>query len=169
MVSPIVVHVIGFTAFILILSIVIGYVGYRTYTLILENEKKTLEKIAESISLQIQYVLWLDTNISISLRYPLESTYDRMYNIELGSGNVLKKKYPFLSNELNDNALYVLTLSVDNRVYGYSIITMNSTKKPIYLSQNPSVFSSGTITVIEKIDYLTNIRINVYIKGVKTS
>ncbi|MEM1555008.1 MAG: hypothetical protein QXM54_00510 [Desulfurococcaceae archaeon] len=169
MVSPIVVHVIGFTAFILILSIVIGYVGYRTYTLILESEKKTLEKIAESISLQIQYVLWLDTNISISLRYPLESTYDRMYNIELGSGNVLKKKYPFLSNELNDNALYVLTLSVDNRVYGYSIITMNSTKKPIYLSQNPSVFSSGSITVIEKIDYLTNIRINVYIKGVKTS
>lgn len=169
MVSPIVVHVIGFTAFILILSIVIGYVGYKTYTLIIESEKNSLERIAESISLQIQYVLWLDTNISVTLRYPLESTYDRMYNIEVGSGAVLGGKYGFLKDKLSDNAIYVLAISVDGRAYGYSLVTINSTKKPIYLSPNPAVFGSGTVTVVEKTDYLTRIEIKIYIKGVKTS
>lgn len=168
MVSPIVVHVIGFTVFILILSIVIGYVFFKTYELIVSNERKTLETIAHSISLQIQYVLWLNTNITISLRYPLESIYGRMYNVEIGSGLMLKEKHGFLKDHnLRDNAIYVLAISVDNRAYGYSIVVSNSTSKPIYLSKNPVVFSSGTITVVEKTDYLTRIQMNIYIKGVR--
>lgn len=169
MVSPIVVHVTGFTVFILILSIVIGYVFFRTYELIVSNEKRTLEIIANSISLQIQYVLWLNTNITISLRYPLESIYGRMYNIEVGSGLALKNKHGFLQNhDVRNDSLYVLTISVDNRAYSYSMITVNSTNKPIYLSNNPILFSSGTVTVLEKTDYLTRIQINIYIKGVRT-
>lgn len=166
MVSPVIVHTVGITVLILILAVVMGYVWFKTLDLIVSNEKHNLQEIADSIAFQIQYMLKINTNISLTLRYPVYSIYDRMFNVEIGSGRALKGKYGFLTNLRND-AIYVLTISVDYRAYGWSFIVDNSTKPYIYLSKNPFVFSSGTIVVIDKSIIKDRVELNINIVGVR--
>lgn len=166
MVSPVVVHTIGVTALILILAVVTGYVWFKTLDLIVSNEKHNLQEIADSIAFQIRYMLRVNTNFSLTLRYPVYSIYDKMYNVEVGSGLALRGKYGFLTN-LRSDAVYVLTISVENRAYGYAFIVDNTTKPYIYLNRDPVAFSSGTIVVADKNVYMDRVEININIVGVR--
>ncbi len=168
MVSTTIVHIIGFTALIVVLATVIGYVGYNTQLLIIENERKNFEKITEALALQLRYLFEVNTNMSIMLRYPLEVIYNREYNIIIGSGEAITKTYSFVTG-LDSNTLYVVAVDFTSQVYTFSPITVNSTSKPIILNENPKIFGSTTITVIEKIDTGNHIYLNIVIRGVRKS
>ena len=168
MVSTVVVHVIGFTALIAVLAIIIGYIGYTTHSLIMDNERKNFEKITESLALQLRYLLRVSTNLSIVLRYPLEVIYNREYNIIIGSGRAIMENYDFISG-LDNDTIYVVAADFSNYVYAYTPIVENISSKPIVLSENPKIFGSATITVVEKIDMGDSIQIIISIKGVRKS
>lgn len=166
MVSTIIIHIIGFTALIAVLAIVISYIGYTTYSLIIDNEKKNFKKITDSLALQLRYVLGVETNISIVLRYPIEAIYNREYNLIIGSGEAIMDKYSFITG-LDPNTIYVVAVDLASKVYSYTTIVENSSTKPIILSENPKIFGSTTITVVEKIDMGNYIYLDLEIKGVK--
>ncbi len=166
MVSTTIVHIIGFTALIVVLATVIGYVGYNTQLLIIENERKNFEKITEALALQLRYLFKVNTNMSIVLRYPLEVIYNHEYNIIIGSGKAITRTYPFITG-LDENTLYVVAVDFTSQVYTFSPITVNSTSKPIILNENPKIFGSTTITVVEKIDAGNYIYLDIVIRGVR--
>ncbi|OYT37641.1 MAG: hypothetical protein B6U89_07030 [Desulfurococcales archaeon ex4484_58] len=166
MVSTIVVHLVGFTTLMIILFMVIGYVGINTYMLIAENEEENLEKIVNSLALQLRYILKIKTNFSLTLRYPLEVIYGRQYNILIGSGEAIMNRYSFI-RELDNNTIYVIAVDLSNYMYRSAIIAVNSTSKPLLLSEDPKIFGSGTVTVVEKIIYNNCIYLNIIVKGVR--
>ncbi len=168
MVSTIVVHLVGFAALIAVLATVIGYVGFTTYSLIAENEEKNFEKIVDSLALQLRYLMKINTNFSMVLRYPVEVIYNRRYNILIGSGEAITRDYPFITGLSNDT-IYVVAVDLSNGRYAYSEIVVNATTKPLILNENPKIFGSGTITVVEKIVYDDYVYLNIVVKGVRTS
>ena len=168
MVSTTIVHIIGFTALIAVLATVIGYVGYNTQLLITKNEEKNFEKITEAVALQLRYLFEINTNISIVLRYPVEVIYNREYNIIIGSGEAITSTYSFITG-LDSNTLYVVAVDFTSHAYTFSPIAQNFTSKPIILNENPKIFGSTTITVVEKIDTGNYVYLNIVIKGVRKS
>jgi len=50
MVAPIITHVIGITALLAIMMIIIMYVGFMTQTMMYENIKKNLELVSQSLA-----------------------------------------------------------------------------------------------------------------------
>ncbi len=166
MVSTVIVHVIGFSALLAVLATVMGYVSFTTYNLIKENEEENLAKIADSVSLQLRYLLKVNTNFSITLRYPLEAIYNRQYNILIGSGKAIMDEYGFISG-LDNDTLYVVVVDLSNNRYASSAVAKNSTYLPLILSENPKIFGSTTITVVEKKIYSDHIELNIVIRGVR--
>ena len=168
MVSSAIIHVIGTTMLIAILFLVIIYTSTSTYTLIVSNEKENLQKIANSIALQLTYLLYIKANSSLSLNYPVMSIYDSEYNIIIGSGSAIKSRYPFISG-LDNESIYVVTTDPSNNIYTYSFVVKNSSNQLIIINPNPQIFGSTTITVVEKIIEGNKIIITCRIEGWKTS
>lgn len=147
MVSSAIIHVIGTTSLIAVLTIIMIYVSTTTHLTLVENEEKNLQKIADSITLQILYVLQVDTNISLRLQYPVEAISNHKYNIYIGSGASLTG---IISGQLDPDTIYVVLKDPSNNVYAYSLVVKNSTSRPIILRNNPIVFGSTTATIIVK-------------------
>lgn len=163
MVSSAVIHVIGTTSLIVVLTIVMIYVSTMTYITLVENEKKNLQKIADSITLQILYMLQVDTNISLRLQYPVEAISDHKYNIYIGSGSSLE---PVIGEPLDPDAIYVVLKDPSNNVYAYSLVVENSTSRPIIIRGNIIIFGSTTATILVKTLTSTGIILEAHIMEV---
>ncbi len=150
MASPSIIHIIGTTAFIIVLIMVTAYVFASTGILIKENEDKNMGKILDSLRLQLQYVLEVNTNMSTHLNYPLYVIGDRPYNIYVGSGDRLENQLG-LNENLTSDEIILLIRDPANGHYKYIVIAENSSSYPIFLNKNPIVFSSTLIIYVEKI------------------
>ncbi len=123
--SPVVVHVIGSTALMVVLYTVMLFTAFVSGYVVNTSERNVLVAAAESISLQLKYAINSRTNTNVSLDYPLWSSSNRPYNIIIGNGSSIKARYSFL-NHLEDGTIYVVTLSIDMRVYGVSEVCNGS-------------------------------------------
>jgi len=163
MVSAAIVHVIGTTALIAVLSIVLIYTSTTTYIMMQTNEKNNLQKITDSLALQLNYLLKINTNMSLRLQYPVEAIYGHKYNIYIGSGKALEQ---LIGEDLEDDGIYVLARDPSNNIYAYSFITYNATTLPIILEKDPAVFGSTTLTLINKTLIQDFIYISIRVQGV---
>ncbi len=169
MVSTTIVHVIGTATLLAILTMVSLYVSTETNTMIYTNIKRNLQNSAEVIALQVKYLLYANTNISQILDYPLEVAYNTYYNIYIGTGEVLNSKLTVLP-QLLATGLYVVAITPDEKIYGYSMILNTTTLygKPIVLSSNPIIFGSSTITKLNITHTTDEIIVEYEIMGYKT-
>jgi len=168
MVSSAIIHVIGTSMLVMILLFVIIHTSTSTYLLIISNEKDNLEKIANSIALQITYTLYINTNTSIELNYPIVSIYNSEYNIIIGSGSSIKSLYPFIK-DLDDDSIYVIAFDPANNVYAYAFLASSTSTPSITVEPDPKIFSSSSIAIVEKIIEGNNIVLRCHIVGWKIS
>jgi hypothetical protein len=165
MASPTIIHVIGTATLIAVLIIISSYIFTSTQITIRDNERKNLEKIVDSLRLQLIYLLKINTNISLRLMYPLYAIYDHEYNIYVGSGYALMNTLSILGEELDPNGIYVVAVDPSNNVYSYAYLVENATTKPIILSRNPVVFGSSLIVYAVKTLTPNNIYLDFRIEG----
>ncbi len=169
MVSTAVIHVIGTTILLAILTMVSLYVYTEATITMYTNTKRNLQLVAELVALQIKYLLYANTNISQILDYPVEVAYGKYYNIYIGTGSALNNKLQVLP-QLTSTALYAVAILPDETIYGYALILNSTTfsNKPITLSEDPMLFGSSTITRINVTVLSDNILIKHVIEGIKT-
>jgi len=181
MASSLITTIIGTTAFILILFIVIGYTGFRTLTLMHDTEVKTYEKIATSIAYQILLVTAVKSNNSALLNYPVEGAYNRLYEIAIGNGTTLSNRYRFVTGLL-DNYIYVLIVDPVSTSYGFAPLFPNSTKAPVVITEAQNLntgekscshdgymlFTSNSAVLVEKSIGTNKIILTCKFMGVKT-
>ncbi len=149
MVSPIITHVIGITALLAILTIVIMYTGFMTQVVIYNNIKNNLEYVSQMIAIQIKYGIYSDTNTTLTLDYPVVVGNDVYYNVYLGNGTVLASLFPILSSKLEPTGIYVVTATPSKNIYAYTYVC-NTTYagKAIVIPNKYILFGSGSIAKI---------------------
>ncbi len=166
MVSTAVVHVIGSTAFIVLIVFTIAHVTSTMKIMEKDLTREYYEKIADSISVQVLYCLFKNSNLTLKMEYPVTVGYNKPYNIIIGSGEMIKSKYPFLTGLTSSN-IYVVVISTDNNIYAYRIIVGKSyNNKIIVLNKDPALFGSTTLTYINITVLRDSIYIDFIIKGV---
>lgn len=146
--SSIVTHLIGCTTLLAIMFIVMMFTAFVSGYVANNCEKRVLVAAAESLSLQIKYAINSRTHTNITLDYPLWSSSNRPYNIIIGNGSSIKTMYSFF-NSLNDTKIYVVALSIDERVYGVSEVCdqeINGYK--IVISDSPALFASTRLVTL---------------------
>jgi len=177
MASPILIHVIGTMALIAVLFATILYTSIRTNTLIYENEKKTLERIARSIAYQILLAIMVKSDNSVLLNYPVEALYGRAYDVIIASGGRIRERYSFISG-LSDKYIYVVAVDPVSRAYAYTVLVENTSSTPILIVESREgrscswsgvmLFSSGAIVYVKKTEASNQILLSCELKGVKT-
>ena len=163
MVAPIITHVIGITALLAIMMIIIMYVGFMTQTMMYENVKKNLEMVSQSLAMQIYYGISSDTNMSLQLDYPLIVGKNTFYNIYIANTSYILGVAPFLSDKLQPSQLYVLVMTPDKQVYAYTpVCNITFNGKTILVQNNMIVIGSGTAATLAIEINSTNIYITIY-------
>ncbi len=152
MVSSIVTHVIGTAALMVVLAMVISFTSSTTSYVIYNNERRVLVSIAESIALQLKYAINSRSDTNVTLDYPLWVVGQQPYMILVGSGLALKNKYDFLwSQNLSSDAIYVIVVSIDYRVYGCKIVCNQSFSNYfIVVEDDPARFSSTRLVQLRQ-------------------
>jgi len=178
MASPVLIHVIGTVALLAALFSTILYTAIRTNTLIYENERKTLERIANSIAYQVLLAIMVKSNTSILLNYPVEGMYGRPYDVVIASGNIVSEKYSFIKG-LSSEYVYVVVVDSATNAYAYAVLAENTTATPIHIVESGSerscswpgymLFSSGAVVYVVKAEVNGRILLSCELKGVKTS
>ena len=163
MVAPIITHVIGITALLTIMMIIIMYVGFMTQTMMYENLDRNLEYVSQSIAMQLLYAITSDTNMTIQLDYPMVIGKDAFYNIYIGNTSYILRVAPFLSNRLEPSQLYVLTMTPDENVYAYTpVCNIFYNGRTIVVEDDLIVIGSGTAITLAININSTNIIISIY-------
>lgn len=163
MVAPIITHVIGITALLAIMVIIIIYVGFMTQAMIYENVHKNLERVSQSIAMQLLYAISSNTNMTIQLDYPIAVGKNVLYNIYIGNTSYILQVAPFLSGRLAPSQLYVLAMTPDKNIYAYtSVCNITYNNRLIVVENNLLVIGSGTVTTFVININSTNIYISIY-------
>ena len=162
MVSPIITHVIGITALLAILTIIIIYTGFMTQVVMYNNIKNNLEYVSQMIAMQIKYGIYSDTNTTLTLDYPVVVGNNVYYNVYIGNGTVLANVFPILSDKLESTGLYVITATPSNDIYAYTYVC-NTTYagKEIVVVNGYILFGSGSIAKITINTTTTSITISI--------
>lgn len=168
MASPIFTHIIGYTAMMAVLFIVILFVSSDIGWLRTSLAHRVYGDIARSIALQIRMGLQLYSNTTYILEYPIEAISYEEYRIAIGNGSILKQKYPFLLNQqINDSTIYVLVLSFDSTYYEVQPIeTMDSVIIKYYNFTGPE-FGSRALINIRITFYKDYVELGIVFTGVK--
>lgn len=171
-----VVHVVGTIALIIILFTTILYTSVRTNSLIYENERKTLQRISNSIAYQALNALVVETNTSVLLNYPVEAVYGRAYNVIISSGSRIMSMFGHVKG-LNPTYVYVLAIDPQSLSYAYTILYRNVSERPLRIvehvggrscsSRGLILFSSETITYILKYEYRDYVEMRCELRGLK--
>lgn len=161
--SPIFAHVIGTLALLTIFFIAIVYTMLSTQNAIVYNQKILFERICSSIYLQLLYLLSIENDISIELYYPKYALPDVGYNIAIANGTYIMANYGFIK-DLDKNTIYIAV--IDPAYKNYCVLPLEYPKREItIILEKPMVFSSYTITIVEKKAIGKNIYVSYIIKG----
>ncbi len=166
--SSVVTHLIGYTSLLVIMYIVMLFTSFVSGYVVNNSESRVLKASAESIALQIKYALNAGSETNVTLDYPLWSSSKRPYNIIIGYGWSIKSRYSFLGY-LNDTRIYVVALSVDERVYGVSEIC-NTTFNgyTIVIPEGSVIFGSTRLVMLSQHVSGTQLILEFNIIGEKT-
>jgi len=168
MASPILTHVIGYTAMMAILFMVISFVSSDIAWLRTSLASRIYGDIARSIALQIRMGLELHSNTTYILEYPIEAIAYEEYSIAIGNGSILKQRYDFLKyQQLNDSTIYVLVLSFDKIYHEIEAIeTTNNVIIKYYNFTGPEFGSRALINIMITF-YNDHIELGIVFNGVK--